>query len=360
MDATRAPITASVTMAAPGIIATETSEPKCFRAKMYANVGDLESVSMTRVRLVRSPSANAFLLAIHNAIAPPSADRRHDGSRIDTNANVNANDVFPADAVVTAAVVVVDNDTIEFEEPPATRTSVESTPMVGRNRETFCVKKFDDASSDLCGLSCVGVGASWKFLEMADPANRGTKTKDTMDFRTPLPSTATEQPRRSCTRNGVASTPRSVVEIVQITERATSPPASKVNKLDAWPPLTEPSNIKPIAAPPDDDPHNPILAMPAASSGITPKHNRALMERSFGWRHKALVRSFGVMERPIANMRIAYAVCITDNDPTTFEHHEAFQTANPAASIVQRGVKRVNRDNLFSRALLLCRPLSFS
>lgn len=155
------------------------------------------------------------------------------------------------------------------------------------------------------------------------------------------------------------------MEIVQITERATSPPAIKVNKLDAWPPLTEPSNIKPIAAPPlppeaddDDDTNDPIFAMPAASSGIIPKHNMALMERSFGWRHNALVRSFGVMERPMANMRIAYAVCITDNDPTTVEHHEAFQTAKPAASIVQSGVKSVNMDNLFSRALLLLLLLS--
>lgn len=76
------------------------------------------------------------------------------------------------------------------------------------------------------------------------------------------------------------------------------------------------------------------------------------MESNFGWRN-ALFRSFGVMERPMTNMRIAYAFCITDNDPTTFEHHEAFQTAKHAASIVQSGVKNVNIDNLFSRLRLL-------
>lgn len=238
VDATRAPITASVTMAAPGIVATEPSEPKCFRAKMYANVGDLESVSTTRVRLVRSSNCNAYLV-IQNAIAPPSTDSRHDGTRTDANdvpcvATVTilmrAADV---DVAVVVAVAVVDNDTIEFEEPPATRTSVERTPMVGKKRETFWVN----------------TDVSWKILEMADPANNGTSTIDKMDVRTPLPSTATEQPRRSCTRKGVATTPKSVVEMVQITDRATSPPAINVNKLDAWPPLTEPNNINPIADP---------------------------------------------------------------------------------------------------------------
>ena len=54
------------------------------------------------------------------------------------------------------------------------------------------------------------------------------------------------------------------------------------------------------------------------------------------------------MARPMTNMRLAYAFCITEIDPTTFEHHEALHTAKTAATIVQKGVKNVNMDNVFS------------
>eukprot|EP00534_Pseudo-nitzschia_fraudulenta_P018471 CAMPEP_0201272318 /NCGR_PEP_ID=MMETSP0853-20130426/41183_1 /ASSEMBLY_ACC=CAM_ASM_000640 /TAXON_ID=183588 /ORGANISM="Pseudo-nitzschia fraudulenta, Strain WWA7" /LENGTH=78 /DNA_ID=CAMNT_0047579177 /DNA_START=84 /DNA_END=317 /DNA_ORIENTATION=+ len=66
MDATSAPTTANVTIAAPGTGATDKS--KCFRAKMYAKVGDFDSVSTTRVRLVRSPTPSA---PVKNAASAP-------------------------------------------------------------------------------------------------------------------------------------------------------------------------------------------------------------------------------------------------------------------------------------------------
>jgi hypothetical protein len=46
-------------------------------------------------------------------------------------------------------------------------------------------------------------------------------------------------------RSGVAKTPSRVVDKVQMTDKATSPPAINVNKLDACPPLTDPSKMIP-------------------------------------------------------------------------------------------------------------------
>jgi len=199
-------------MAAPGISATEKS--KCFRASIYARVGDFDSVSTTRVRFVRSfiPSP----LVIYKVMTPPSADKRQDGMKTE----VQCDNLVP---VVTRAEVVK----AEFDDPPATRTSVERTPIVGRNGDTF--------------LMSLG-----NILAKADPVNNGTKTKDAIDSSTPRPLTSTVQPKRSCIRKGVANTPKSVVEMVHTTDNATSPPAIKLNKFDAWPPLTQPSKTSPI------------------------------------------------------------------------------------------------------------------
>ena len=45
---------------------------------------------------------------------------------------------------------------------------------------------------------------------------------------------------------GVARTPNSVVDKVHMIDKATSPPASKVNKFDACPPLTDPKSRIPV------------------------------------------------------------------------------------------------------------------
>ncbi|MGK3761894.1 MAG: hypothetical protein ACI8RD_014212, partial [Bacillariaceae sp.] len=59
IDATKAPITANVTIAAAGIEAADKS--KCFIANTYASVGDFESVSTTRVFLVCSSILSALV-----------------------------------------------------------------------------------------------------------------------------------------------------------------------------------------------------------------------------------------------------------------------------------------------------------
>ena len=114
MDATKAPITANVTIAAAGIEAADKS--KCFIANTYASVGDFESVSTTRVFLVCSSILSA--LVTHHAIIAPRTDKRHEGTNKDNPKEVD---------VVTKV----------FDEPPATSTKVEKIPRAGRKGDIF-------------------------------------------------------------------------------------------------------------------------------------------------------------------------------------------------------------------------------
>ena len=116
---------------------------------------------------------------------------------------------------------------ITLDAPPMTRIKVANTPRVGKIGEiTFIV--LGDSN-----------------LPRLRPEIRGNKTRDATDRKTPCTSTRTDSPSNTLARRGVAITPRSVVESVQITDIATSPPAIRVNKLDAWPPLTQDNSNRP-------------------------------------------------------------------------------------------------------------------
>ena len=66
------------------------------------------------------------------------------------------------------------------------------------------------------------------------------KNDDAVDARIAPPSTAMVDRRSRDARNGVATHPRSVVDVVRTTLSAASPPPSNAQRFDAWPPLTQP------------------------------------------------------------------------------------------------------------------------
>lgn len=130
MDANKAPITANVTIAAAGIIeAAAVPVSKCLIANTYANVGDLERVSITIVFLVRSSTWNIGILVTHHAAKAPMIDKRMDG--------INIADTTAPPPVIEENVVDFATVTNVVEEPPATSTKVERTPKGGRNADTF-------------------------------------------------------------------------------------------------------------------------------------------------------------------------------------------------------------------------------
>mmetsp|Transcript_17811 Transcript_17811/g.21783 ORF Transcript_17811/g.21783 Transcript_17811/m.21783 type:complete len:128 (-) Transcript_17811:638-1021(-) len=100
-----------------------------------------------------------------------------------------------------------------------------------------------------------------------NPIISGSNESEATDFSTSKPFTDTEQPSNHLIKRGVVSTPSTVVENVQITESATSPPASKVNRFDACPPLTEPSNTMPAVS---EVLYDSTFATLHANNGIIP------------------------------------------------------------------------------------------
>ena len=154
MEANRAPNIANVTIETAGI--ADAVDPKCFLAITYARVGDLETVSTTNVRLDRSSIFTYF--ATSHANPPPKTDNKQDGSRTST------------------IVDDIDDDDSKMEEldaPPATRTSVASTPIVGRIVEKVL--------NNALGMS----------RPRQRPDTNGVKTRETTENKTPFPSTTT-------------------------------------------------------------------------------------------------------------------------------------------------------------------------
>lgn len=86
-----------------------------------------------------------------------------------------------------------------------------------------------------------------------------------VDFTMPIASTDTTVPSTILAIKGVMKIVPTVVAVVIITERATSPLAMYVHKLEAWPPLMEPTSTQPAR---NGGGRFSALAMKYASAGI--------------------------------------------------------------------------------------------
>lgn len=224
-EATNAPITANETIAAAGM--TALCESKCFLANTYAKVGDLLNVSITNARL--DFSLILLLLVKANATPPPTIGRRHDA--------------------IMDEICVTANDAAVLLAPPATKINVAITPSGGHQGTIL---------DTIFGMN----------LPQLNPTTRGHNDNFVIDSSTSRTFIGIELPSNNWISMGVAITPSIVVVKVHTTDKATSPPESKVNKFDAWPPLTDPSKMMPAAS---------LLLKPnifdskRAMSGIIPK-----------------------------------------------------------------------------------------
>mmetsp|Transcript_26465 Transcript_26465/g.63142 ORF Transcript_26465/g.63142 Transcript_26465/m.63142 type:complete len:218 (+) Transcript_26465:324-977(+) len=77
------------------------------------------------------------------------------------------------------------------------------------------------------------------------PKKMGAKTTWKVETTIPMASTGTTAPKTTLQINGVMTMQPKVVEVVMRTLRATSPPAIKVQRFDAWPPLMDPTKTRP-------------------------------------------------------------------------------------------------------------------
>ena len=204
IDATNAPKIANDTMPADGT--TAAAAPKCPRATTYATVGDLESTSTTNVRFDVSSILNKF--AKTRATAPPII-----GSNTEH-------------ATAGFHIVEAKSESAELAAPPAHRIIMATIP-------SFAVGSF----LDIPGNSPL----------KAMPAQSGAKTSLAVDINTAIPFMGMLLPNSNPTTNGVATTPRMVVDNVHTTDRETLPPASSAKRLDACPPPTDPKMIVPAA-----------------------------------------------------------------------------------------------------------------
>lgn len=97
------------------------------------------------------------------------------------------------------------------------------------------------------------------------PRKMGANTTWKVDFTMPMASIGTTAPSTNLQISGVMKMQPNVVEVVIKTLRATSPPAMSVHRLDAWPPLMEPTSTMPAKIAPDA----PIaLAIKKANTGM--------------------------------------------------------------------------------------------
>mmetsp|Transcript_6101 Transcript_6101/g.10832 ORF Transcript_6101/g.10832 Transcript_6101/m.10832 type:complete len:222 (-) Transcript_6101:237-902(-) len=186
-------------------------------------------------------------------------------------------------------------------------------------------------------------------LSRLSPKTSGINTSDATDFSTAIPFTTTTQFNNHWIRMGVAKTPNNVVVKVHTMDRATSPPAKSVNKLDACPPLTEPSNTIPAVwwgVNPN------ACEIVKARRGIIPKQRRAFAIRIEGvWpsdRNRVRDKSLDVMVSPMDHMRVPSAHCIVESDPRVIlpvvEPRDDFDDRpTHAAPTVHRGAYLVNR-----------------
>jgi len=99
------------------------------------------------------------------------------------------------------------------------------------------------------------------------PKKIGARTTWKVEMTIPTASIGTTAPRTSLQIRGVTTMHPSVVEVVISTLNATSPPAIKVHRFEAWPPLTAPTRTMPARI----GPSAPIIfARANASAGIMP------------------------------------------------------------------------------------------
>ena len=103
---------------------------------------------------------------------------------------------------------------VQLEAPPQTNTNVATTPTTGKKDFNFSVRD---------GL----------IVPINKPSTKGPSTSCATDCKTPIESTTTTVLNILSTNIGIATIPSSVVDNVHATERATSPPASNANRLDA-------------------------------------------------------------------------------------------------------------------------------
>ena len=169
-------------------------------------VGDLESTSMTNVRFDVSSILNMF--AKTRATAPPII-----GSNTEH-------------ATAGFHMVDLNSNPAELAAPPAHRIIIATIP-------SFAVGSLLDISGN----------SPLKAI----PAQSGAKTSLAVDINTWNVFMGMDLPNSNSTINGVAATPRMVVDNVHTTDSETLPPASSAKRLDACPPPTDPKMIVPAA-----------------------------------------------------------------------------------------------------------------
>lgn len=207
-------------------------------------------------------------------------------------------------------------ESAEFAAPPATNIKVDRTPTMGQNgRILRAIPPNNDP--------------------VPKPPKSGRRTRPATERSIDTPSTATTVCNNCRIKSGVIITPKTVVERVQTTDRATSPPANNVNKLEACPPLTEPRSTIPAVW---LGVYRNTDAIPIASSGISPKHSSALRPIMAGL-FTASAKSLGVMASPIASMSIDREFCITGSDPSVGATVDDFRIPMRAASRVHSGAR---------------------
>ncbi|CAH0369687.1 unnamed protein product [Pelagomonas calceolata] len=239
-------------MPAAGTAAAD--ELRCSRASTAASVGLLTSVSMATVRGAAPLKPDVFAsararAAARRGIATTPTCARHD------------------DTPYAAAA------------PPATRSEVETMPA-GAHKG---FKRF---------------ATRGKSAAVRTPAPSGARTRLAVDARIAPPSTAMVDRRSRDARNGVATHPRSVVDVVSTTLSAASPPPSNAQRFDAWPPLTQPRRRSPARA---SDSSRSAVAQAIEARGATAKQHTAFMRSARG-DLAARFRSFGVNVRPMDTM----------------------------------------------------------
>ena len=195
--------------------------------------------------------------------------------------------------------------------PPATRRSMTPTPTVGHHSRIM----FMNFEGIMCSFDLeLQLLSPLSPHPNINPVNTGSRTTEQTLFNTSIPSTGEYVPSNNRIRRGVTNAPKSVVESVQITDRLTSPPANKANKLLAWPPLTHPNSIVPACS---FTPSCNKLDTRRAKSGIMTKQQRELRAST-----NTVLEDFiafcsleGVMASPMASINIERDLDTTVTDP---------------------------------------------
>eukprot|EP00962_Isochrysis_galbana_P008064 scaffold2191_cov138-Isochrysis_galbana.AAC.6 len=202
--------------------------------------------------------------------------------RTATPLNPQADDMRAAAAHATRGVMMTPAPAA-LAAPPATRHSVATTAAAGQ-------------------AGAIAAAGRGHADTNPRPPSSGASTSVAVERRTLGASTGTLLPRSRLTSTGVATTPKSVVDSVSTIESATSPPAMRAHRLDAWPPLTQPRRTKPTRVGPST-PSNALIA--SVTRGATTKQHPRLTASARGAVRKAPASCCGVMVRPMASINSA-------------------------------------------------------